>query len=103
MPMTLETAVAKYLDASNPAQGTRDEYNTTLKKWQQWGRGVPIENLGCKEIREFLDWVHEHAVTQEGTNPGRTANKAREHLRLPFRGRANRASSTHCRDSPKPR
>ena len=81
MPVTLETAVAKYLDAGNPAQGTRDEYHTTLKKWQQWGGGVPIENLGCKEIREFLDWVHDHAVTQEGTNPGRTTNKAREHLR----------------------
>jgi hypothetical protein len=29
----------------------------------------------------FLDWVYERAVADEGTNPGRTANKAREHLR----------------------
>jgi hypothetical protein len=37
--------------------------------------------LGRREIRDFLDWVYERAVNDEGTNPGRTANKAREHLR----------------------
>ena len=37
--------------------------------------------LAGKEIREFLDWVYDRAVADEGTNPGRTANKAREHLR----------------------
>ena len=41
----------------------------------------PIEQLRRKDIREFLDWVYEQAVKDEGTNPGRTANKAREHLR----------------------
>ena len=34
-----------------------------------------------KHIRDFLDWVYERAVQQGGTNPGRTANKARENLR----------------------
>lgn len=81
MPTTFKVAVAKYLRAGNPARGTQDEYHTTLRKWKQWGGGVPIENLGRKEIRDFLDWVYERAVTQEGTNPGRTPNKAREHLR----------------------
>jgi len=42
---------------------------------------VPIERLGRKEIRGFLDWVYDRAVAHEGTNAGRTANKAREHLR----------------------
>jgi hypothetical protein len=42
---------------------------------------VPIEKLGRKEIRGFPDWVYERAVADEGTNPGRTANKAREYLR----------------------
>jgi hypothetical protein len=37
--------------------------------------------LRRKDVREFLDWVHEQAVKDEGTNPGRTANKAREQLR----------------------
>jgi hypothetical protein len=81
MSTTLETAVTKYLSASCPARGTRKQYRTTLKKWAQWGGGVAIESLGRKEIREFLDWVYEHAVADEGTNPGRTANKTREHLR----------------------
>ena len=80
MPTTLKTAVARYLGSRNPARGTRDEYRTTLRKWEEWGGGAEIENLGRKEIREFLDWVHERAVADEGTNPGRTANKARDHL-----------------------
>jgi integrase len=71
----------KYLHAGRPARGTRDEYRTTLKKWKRWGDGVPIEKLGRKEIRDFLEWVYERALEQEGLNPGRTANKAREHLR----------------------
>ena len=81
MSTTFKTAVTKYLGSRNPARGTRDEYQTTLKKWEEWGCGAEIENLGRKEIREFLDWVHERAVADEGTNPGRTANKARAHLR----------------------
>ena len=39
--------------------------------WNSWRRKV---------IREFLDRVYDQAVTCEGENPGRTANKAREHL-----------------------
>jgi hypothetical protein len=81
MPTTLKVAVTKYLGAGSPARGTRDEYHATLKKWQNWGDGVPIEKLGRKEIREFLDWVYEQALIDGGTNPGRTANKARERLR----------------------
>ncbi len=45
------------------------------------GRRPPLEALQHKQIREFLDWVHERALAHEGTTPGRTANKAREHLR----------------------
>jgi integrase len=81
MPTTLRTAVGKYLGAGDPARGTRDEYHTTLRKWQKWGGGVPIEKLGRKEISRFLNWVFERAVFEDGMNPGRTANKAREHLR----------------------
>jgi len=81
MPTSLTNAVHRYLRSGNPARGTRNEYGTTLRKWKEWGGGVAIERLGRREIREFLDWVYERAVEQEGTNPGRTSNKAREHLR----------------------
>ena len=37
--------------------------------------------VGKKDIREFLNWVYDQAVTDEGENPGRTANKAREQIR----------------------
>lgn len=81
MPTTFETAVTSYLRATNPARGTRAEYQTTLRKWNEWGRDVPIERVGRKELREFLDWVHERAVAEDGSNPRRTANKAREQFR----------------------
>ncbi len=45
------------------------------------GKEVPLESIGRTDVREFLDWVHERAIDNEGTNPGRTANKCREHLR----------------------
>jgi hypothetical protein len=48
---------------------------------QRVAAGTPIEELRRKDIREFLDWVYELAVTNKGTNPGRTSNKAHEHLR----------------------
>jgi hypothetical protein len=72
MPTSLISAVTKYLRAATPAPGTKAEYLTTLRKWKRWGRGVPIERLTRKEIREFVDWVHERAVDDEGINPGRT-------------------------------
>src|SRR4051812_1689041 len=79
MSTTLNAAIESYLRAKNLSRGTRNEYLSTLRKWEAWGAGVPIEELQRRNIREFLDWVHERAVTQEGLNPGRTANKAREH------------------------
>ena len=55
MPTSLSTAVTNYLRAGTLAQGTKAEYQTTLNKWKEWGNGVPLETLGRKEIREFLD------------------------------------------------
>ena len=81
MPTTLRTAIAKYFRGNDRAPRTRNEYYTTLKKWSDWGNGVPLEELGRKEVREFLDWVYERAVDQGGTNPGRTSNKSRDHLK----------------------
>ena len=81
MPTTPRAVVQKYLRSRNSARGTQAEYRRTLPKWMSWGGGVPIERLSRKEVREFLDWVYDRAIADEGTNPGRTANKAREHLR----------------------
>ena len=90
MPTTLKTAITKYLRAGNPARGTRDEYYTTLKKWTEWGGGVPIEKLSRKEVRKFLDWVHERAVLQEGTNPGALPTRHATTSEPSFRGLGNR-------------
>ncbi len=70
MPTNLETAVESYLRARNLSRGTSDEYRSTLRKWNRWGGGVPIEELARRDIREFLNWVYENAVHKDGTNPG---------------------------------
>jgi hypothetical protein len=66
------------------SHATRNEYLSTLRtavrKWERWGGGISVEQLRCKDIRKFLDWVYEQAVKGGGEKPGRTANKAREHL-----------------------
>lgn len=84
MPTSLNSAVKKYLRTNSPAQRTREEYATTLRKWSRWGKGVSLERLNRADIRDFLDWVHEDAASRNGTNPGRTANKVRSHLRAVF-------------------
>ncbi|MFK7820291.1 MAG: tyrosine-type recombinase/integrase [Planctomycetaceae bacterium] len=81
MPTTLESAATSYIQSKRLSDGTKDEYSSTIRKWRQWGQGSPIESLNRGELREFLDWVHEKAISDQGENPGRTANKAREHLR----------------------
>ena len=81
MPTTLDSVVNKYLCSGNPAQRTREEYSTTLRKWSRWNGAVPLERLGRKEICEFLEWVYEDAASRQGGNPGRTTNKVRSHLR----------------------
>src|SRR5579884_3400888 len=78
MSTTLKAAVESYLRAKTRSRSTRNEYFSTLRKWERWGDGPPIEQLQHKQLREFLDWVHELALAQDGTNPGRTTNKARE-------------------------
>lgn len=81
MPTTLESVVTKYLRSGSPAQRTREEYATTVRKWSRWGSAVPLEQLGRKEIREFLDWVHEDAMAGQTRKPGCISNKVRSHLR----------------------
>ena len=81
MSTTFKAAVESYLRAKTLSRGTRNEYRSTVRKWEQWGGGPHIETLQRKEIREFLDWVHVRALAEKGKNPGRTANNVREHLR----------------------
>jgi hypothetical protein len=78
---TLESVVASYLKARSLSPATGVEYRSTLSKWSEWGKEVPLESISRADVREFLDWVHERTIENEGTNPGRTANKCLEHLR----------------------
>jgi hypothetical protein len=93
MPTTLESVVTKYLHSGNPAQRTREEYATTLHKWSRWGGAVPLERIGTKEIREFVDWVHEDAAITSRDQP-RPGARPRGHLAsIP----PSEATAGHCR------
>src|SRR5262245_14892151 len=91
MPTTLQTAAESYLRAKALSRATRNEYLSTLRKWEAWGGGIPLEQLRRKDLREFLDRVYEQAVQDRGENPGRTTNKAREHLRAILYGPGSRS------------
>src|SRR5262245_28591294 len=54
MQTPFKTAVEGYLRSKTLSCGTRNEYASTLRKWEQWGRGAPIEELRRKDVREFL-------------------------------------------------
>ena len=81
MKLILRTALQRYFVASNLANGTQAEYRSTLNKWEEWNAKIQINKLGRREIAEFLDHVYASAKEKEGTNPGRTSNKAIEQLR----------------------
>ncbi|TWT66951.1 hypothetical protein Pla123a_43800 [Posidoniimonas polymericola] len=81
MPTTMKNAVEMYLQARDLSRGSRIEYRTTLEKWHAWNHKVPVEKLDRATIRQFLNWVYEQAVAEGGTNPGRTSNKTRTHIR----------------------
>ena len=72
MPTTLESVITKYLHSRSPAERTREEYSTTLRKWSRWTGAVSLERLGRKKIREFLDWVYEDAASRQGDNRRQT-------------------------------
>ena len=81
MSITLPAVVEKYLLSKKLSSGTCKEYRATATKWLSWGKGVTLDRIERTHIREFLDWVHEQAKENGGTNAGRTANKSRENLR----------------------
>ena len=81
MSNSVETISAKYLTAKRLSGGTRKEYKPTVTKWTAWGNGVNVDEINRSHICDFLDWVHDKAAEDGGSNPGRTANKARENLR----------------------
>lgn len=81
MSITLPAVVDKYLASKKLARATCKEYRATATKWLAWGKGVDVEEIERRHVRGFLDWVHDRAKDDGGTNAGRTANKARETLR----------------------
>ena len=97
MSTSPEKVAEKYLVAKKLSAGTRKEYRSTVTKWLTWGNGVNVDRIDRRHIREFLDWVHEKATKDGGSNAGRTANKARENLRAIMSWAWEPVSYTHLR------
>ena len=85
MPTTLKAAVTKYLAPGGGVRHSGRVPNDT-EEVEGMGRRSVDRAARAQRTRAFLDWVYERAVAEEGTNPGRTANKAREHLAHYFMG-----------------
>src|SRR5271165_6871707 len=51
MQTTFRAAVESYLRAKPLSRGTRNEYFSTLRKWEEWGGIVPIEEMRRRNIR----------------------------------------------------
>jgi hypothetical protein len=81
MSHSFESVAVKYLNSKKLSSGTCKEYRGTVAKWIAWGKGVDVDQIGRTHLRDFLDWVHEKAAADGGSNAGRTANKACENLR----------------------
>ena len=81
MSTNLDAVLNRYVHYRKLSHGSCNGYLATLRKWNQWGQAATIEKLTRRDVREFLDWVYQRAVDKKGTNPGRTANKCRDHLR----------------------
>lgn len=81
MSVSLENVAEKYLTTKRLSPGTQKEYRSTIAKWTAWGKPLDVNQIERRHIREFLDWVHEKATSDGGSNAGRTANKARENFR----------------------
>lgn len=93
MQTTLNAAVQSYLRAKGLSRGTRNEYFSTLRKWEQWGNGVEIEELRRKSIREFLDWVYERAVATKERILDALRTRLASICERSFRGLGSRSSS----------
>lgn len=95
--VSLSAATEQYHVERRSAKATRAEYRTTLRKWDAWisdssssahrcvtpmraAADQPLAKITEEAMAAFVRWVHERAVSDAATNPGRVANKAREQL-----------------------
>jgi len=71
MPTTLKTAAEGYLRAEALSRATRNEYLSTLRKWEKWGGGIPVEQLRRKDLRPMNRLVQAHlrSLMAENSRP----------------------------------
>ncbi len=58
MSLTLRKTLDRYFKKCDLSNGTQAEYRSTLNKWENWNSNISIDQLGRKEISEFLDLGH---------------------------------------------
>lgn len=55
MATTFKSAAECYARAQSLSRCTCNEYSSTVRKREQWGAVPTIEQLRCKDVREFLE------------------------------------------------
>lgn len=61
MKLTLRRTLVRYFANCDLSKGTQAEYRTTLRKWDNWNAKARIDQVGRKEISDFLDYVFRNA------------------------------------------
>jgi len=79
MSTTFNSAAESYARAKGPSRGTRNEHRSTIRKWERWGGGGPIEHLGATALGEVWyseadrpegPWVHARKIISHANQPG---------------------------------
>jgi site-specific recombinase XerD len=71
LSISLEKVAEKYVAAKKLSTGTQKEYRSTVTKWLARGQGVDVDQIDRRHIRDYLDWVHDKAANDGGSNAGR--------------------------------
>lgn len=89
----------RYLSRKKLAPRSQAEYRTTLAKMLSWAASsaklhrsrtpMQFQSPQAADVEAFLQWVYEQAVAEGTGNPGRVANKCREHLQAWLRWRVD--------------
>jgi len=85
-PDPIAASIDAYLDDTEAAEGTRESYRTTKRRWLEWTKKhrsltpVLLESLTAGDLRDWLAWCFDEARSAGDANPENTFNKRRREM-----------------------